>query len=173
MATRKTASKTSKKATVDFDWDVNIKTSKKSKKKTQKQIKKLGVATILVAVLLLVVGAVGGFFGVKFMVRNDCFVINGKDEITLQIGEAYTDESVKIVSFGQDVSDDITIETNLKQNEDGTYYSDEVGTFYIVYKSNNFKYGTLFKVQKIRLITFVEATEQEEIDSAQQEVVNE
>lgn len=166
MATRKTVGKTSKKATVDFNWDVNSKSNKRNGKKAGKQLKKLGAGAILGAVLLLIVGAVGGYFGVKVLTKKDCFELNGNDEITLQLGENYLDEGAKIISFGKDVSDDVTIETNLKENTDGTYCAEEEGTYYIVYKSNNFKYGTLFKVQKIRLITFVEATEQEEIDSA-------
>ena len=36
MATRKTASKTSKKATVNFDWDIN-KPSKRTSKKVNKE----------------------------------------------------------------------------------------------------------------------------------------
>lgn len=163
MATRKTVGKTSKKATVDFNW--NVKPSKRNNKKTSKQLKKLGAGAIIGALLLLVVGAVGGFFGVKMLTKNDCFQLNGKDEITLQIGETYLDEGAKIVSFGKDVSKDVSIETNLKLNSEGKFYAEEEGTYYIVYKSNNFKYGTVFKVQKIRLITFVEATEAEEIEN--------
>lgn len=166
MATRKTAGKTSKKATADFNWNSNVKTSKKTSKKINKQLKKVSAGANMLALLLLVVGAVGGYFGVKLITKNDCFVLNGKDEITLQIGETYTDEGAKIVSFGKDVSEDVEIETNLKKNQDGSYFADEEGTFYITYKSTNFKYGTLFKVQKIRLITFVEPTEQEEIETA-------
>lgn len=167
MATRKSVGKTSKKVSADFKWNSSGKDSKKKAKKAGKQLKKLSFGAILMAILLLGVGAVGGYFGVKIMTRNDCFVLNGQDEITLQIGESYVDEGVKIVSFGKDVSADVTVETNLKKNNDGEFYVEEEGTYYIVYKSNNFKYGTIFKVQKIRLITFVEATEQEEIDQTQ------
>ena len=97
------------------------------------------------------------------MVKNDCFILDGKDEITLQIGEKYTDEGAKVIAFGKDDASKIKTETNMKRNNDGTYYSNEEGTFYIKYTVNNLKYGTIFKVQKIRLITFVEETEQEEV----------
>ena len=163
---KKSVNKTSKKATLNFNWDTEHKSSKKTSKKVNKQLKKISFGAMVGAILLLIVGVVGGYFGVKFMVRNDCFVLNGQDELTLQLGETYTDEGAKIVSFGKDVSEDIIIETDLKQNEDGSYYAEQEGTYFMVYKSNNFKYGSFFKVQKIRLITFVEATEQEEIDSA-------
>ncbi|MBQ8615011.1 MAG: hypothetical protein IJ415_00350 [Clostridia bacterium] len=181
MATKRTVSKTSHKATVDFDWDVgsNKKTSKRSKKKAQKQIKKLGAGVIITAVLLLIVGVVGGYFGVKVMTKDDCFTLIGKDELTLTLDETYTDEGVKVIAFGKDDSDKVEIETNLKKNEDGTYYAEEAATYYITYTVNDFKYGTLFKIQKIRLITFVEESETDEKNSAieqegtQEEVVNE
>ena len=158
MATRKTASKTSKKATVNFNWDTN-KPSKRTSKKVDKELKKLSVGAILVAVMLLVVGAVSGFFGLKVVMKNDCFVLNGQDEITLQLGESYTDEGAKVIAFGKDEAKKVIIETNLTKNEDGSYTAEEVGTYYMVYKVENLKYGKLFKVQKIRLITFVEVSE--------------
>lgn len=166
MATRKTASKTSKKATVDFNWDVGGERNKKNSKKVNKQIKKLSFGAIMIAILVLAVGVAGGFVGVKLATKNDCFELYGKDEITLQIGEDYTDEGVKVVAFGKDDADKVKIETNLTKNEDGTFTSNEVGTFYITYTVDNFKYGTIFKIQKIRLITFVEEAEQDEINSA-------
>ena len=158
MATRKTASKTSKKATVNFNWDTN-KPSKRTSKKVNKELKKLSVGAIIVAVMLLVIGAVGGFFGLKVVMKNDCFVLNGQDEITLQLGETYTDEGAKVIAFGKDDANKVTIETNLTKKEDGSYTAEEVGTYYMVYKVENLKYGKLFKVQKIRLITFVEVSE--------------
>ena len=165
MATRKTASKTSKKATVSFDWG-NNKPSKRETKKINKNLKKLGDGTLITALILLVVGTVGGFFGFKVLTKNDCFVLNGKDEITLQIGEKYTDDGVKVVAFGKDETEKVQIETNLTKNEDGTYSAEEEGTYYITYTVDSFKYGTIFKIKKIRLITFVEPTEQEEITGA-------
>ena len=168
MATRKTASKTSKKASIDFDWNTNEKPSKRKQNKAKKQLKKLSFGSIMIAVLLLAVGAVGGFFTVKVMTKNDCFILNGKEELTLQIGENYVDEGAKVIAFSKDDSSKIQIKTNLIKNEDGTYSATEEGTYYMIYTVDNFKYGTLFKIQKIRLISFVEATEQDEIDSMNQ-----
>ena len=164
MATRKTVSKTSKKATLDFDFNVDKKTSKRTSKKINKNLKKLSFGAIMVAVVLLIVGAVGGYFGLKIVIKNDCFVLNGQDEITLQLGETYKDEGVKVVAFGKDDSNKVVIETNLTKNDDGTYKADEVGTYYMVYKVENLKYGSIMKVQKIRLITFVEESEGSEYE---------
>lgn len=168
MANKKTVGKTSKKVTINFDWNQDKKSNNKSNKKVEKQIKKLGVGILLLAAVFLVFGAVGGFFAVKFVSKNDCFILNGKDEITLQIGEKYTDEGAKVIAFGKNDENKLKVETKLKEESDGVYYAEEEGTYYIIYTVDNFKYGTLFKIQKIRLITFVEATEQEEISSANQ-----
>ena len=165
---KKTASKTSKKASVNFDWNNNSKQNKRNQKKVNKQLKKLSIGAIMIAVLLLVAGSVGGFFGVNFMTKDDCFALNGKDEITLQIGENYTDDGAKVIAFGKDVSNKVKVETDLTLNDDGTYTAKEEGTYYMIYTVDHFKYGSLFKIQKIRLITFVEATEQDEIDNANQ-----
>ena len=162
---KKTVGKTSKKASVNFNWNNDKKSNKKTSKQVNKLMKKVGIGAIFGAVLLLAIGAVGGFFGFKFLTKNDCFELIGKDEITLQLNETYTDEGAKIISFGKDVSEDVVIETNLKQDINGKFYAEVEGTYYIVYKSSNFKYNSIFKVQKIRLITFVEATEQEEIEN--------
>ena len=162
MATRKTASKKSAKVQLDADFN---KPSKKTTKKVTKKLKKLSFCSIVVAIMLLAIGAVGGYFGVKYLTKNDCFEIIGKDEITLTLDQTYKDESCKVVAFGQNDADKIEIETNLTKNEDGTFSATEAGTYYIVYKVNNLKYGTIFKVQKIRLITFVEPSEQEEMEA--------
>ncbi len=167
MATRKTASKTSKKASISFDWDNNSKPSKKNSKKAKKQLKKLGFGAVMMALFLLAIGAAGGYFGVKFLTKTDCFELVGKDEITLQLGEIYTDEGANVVSFGKDVSDNIEVETNLEIDSNGKYFAESEGTYYMIYKSKNFKYGTIFKVQKIRLITFVDATEPGEMQQSE------
>ena len=167
MANKKSVSKTSKKATVNFNWD-NNKSSKKLNKKSENQLKKLKGGAILVALVLLFVGALGGFLTIKIVTRNDCFELVGKDEITLMLGENYIDEGAKVVAFGSDDSSKVKIETNLEKNEDGTFTATEEGTYYITYTVDNFKYGKLLKVQKIRLISFVEQTEQEEIQDANQ-----
>ena len=163
MAVKKTASKTSSRAKLNIDID---KPSKRTNKKVNKTIKKASPLAMVLAVVLLIGGAVGGFFGCKVLTKNDCFEIIGKDELTLTVGEKYNDLGVRVVAFGKDEADKVEIETNLTKNEDGTFTSNNICTYYILYKVNNIKYGSLFKVQKIRLITFVEAAEQEEIDSA-------
>ena len=164
MATRKTASKSSGK--VGFNLEVN-KPSKRTSKKVKKQMKKASPIAIIVAVLLLVVGAVGGFFGIKVLTKNDCFEIIGKEYVTLYVEENYVDEGAKVIAFNKDDSSKVVVDTNLKKREDGSLYADEIGTYYITYNVNNLKYGSIFKVQKVRIIDVVDAGELEEIESAQ------
>lgn len=168
-ATRSTKStKSSNK--INITDDVSITMSKKSRKKKSS----LGFKAILIVLLVTIVGITIGGSVCYFMCRDDYFTIIGQDEITLTLraeGEeinsrnSYIDEGVEVVSFGRDVSDKVYIETDLKKNEDGSYTADEIGTYYIIYKVDDIKYGKLFTVQRIRLITFVESAESDiEVD---------
>ena len=141
MATRKNATKTSSRAKSGLG-EVNL--SKKDKNQIKKTAKKAGAKAWLLAFVFLILGVGIGAGAWAIVCRN---------------GEKYEDEGVKIVAFGVDVSQDFSIETNLKIDEEGRFYSDEVGTFYIKYSTTNFKYGVLFKVDKIRLVSFVEPSE--------------
>jgi len=160
---RKSTSKVSKK--VDLDLNIN-KPSKRTTRKVKTKLKKLSFGVVMLAIFLLAVGVVGGYFGVQYLSRNDCFNIVGAEEITLEIGESYLDEGVRVIAFGVDETDKVEIETNLKKNNDGKFYAQTEGTYYIKYTVNNIKYGSIFKVQKIRLIHFVEPTESEELGGA-------
>lgn len=170
MAIRKTASKSSSK--VQLNLNLN-KPSKRSRKNAKKQLKKISPITMFMAVILLACGAVGGFYGINFLTKNDCFEIVGNDHISLTLNDVYCDEGVNVIAFGKDDSDKVVVETNLKQKEDGSYYADEIGTYYITYSVTNLKYGSIFKVQKVRLIDFVEPSEIEESEKLRQEVTNE
>lgn len=175
----KETKKVKTKAKINWGWDApedrngKATRSSKSNRSASLKIKKLGFKAILIILIVTVIGGAIGAGVCWFVCRNDCFNIIGNDEITLtlkQEGEqfnkrnSYTDQGVKIVSFGKDVSKDVYIETDLKQNQDGSYYADEVGTYYIIYKTNDIKYGKIFTVKRIRLITFVEGTPDNEVD---------
>ena len=166
MATRKNASKKTSRAKFNFNIDEDD--IKKSKKSGSKLTKSLGI----LAVVFLIIGVGLGIGTGFYLCRNDCFEIIGSDELTLTIGENYYDEGCKVVSFGRDISDEVEIETDLTINPDGSLTGDDTKTYYILYKSNDIKYGKVFTVTKIRLITFVEEPEQDEIDSANDSTTN-
>lgn len=155
MPARKTATKTSNKVKLNIG---TTKTTKKQQRKARNTLKKLGAGVILTAILVFAIGGAIGFFGCKYLTRNDCFTINGEEELTLVVGETYVDEGAKVVAFNKDDSSKVRVSTNLTKTNMG-YTSDEVGTYYIEYTVDNLKYGSIFKIKKIRLITFVELSE--------------
>lgn len=158
LGTQTKAQKSSHRASVNFPTG-NQTVSKRSRRKAKKMIKGVSAVGWLIAFMFLLVG-VGIGVGIYHLTsRDDCFYINGSDEISLTLNDKYTDEGVSIVAFGKDASDSVVIETNLKKDSSGNYYATEVGTYYIKYASKNIKYGSLFKVEKIRLLTFVEGSE--------------
>lgn len=154
MAEKKTATKTSQKA----NSNININISSKNTKKITNKTKKLGVKAICFAFVFLFVGMVIGAGVWLIGCRNDTFELIGSDELSMELGEYYDDPGVKIIAFGVDCSSDFQVETDLLI-EDGKYYADEIGTYYIKYTTSNWKYGKLFSIQKIRLITFLEPSD--------------
>lgn len=152
----------------------NSRRSTSSNSSTSRQIKRLGWKAVLIVLMVTLLGVAIGASVCWVMCRNDEFTIIGNDEITLMLKDesemeyndrnSYIDEGVKVVSFGRDVSDSVYIETNLKMTEDGAYYADEIGTYYMIYKVDDIKYGKIFTVQRIRLITFVESTPDNVVD---------
>ena len=103
----------------------------------------------------------------KYKNRIDKVKEIGIKNITLTGGEPLLQKnSIKLIDELIKYDFKVNIETNLKKNEDGKYYADEIGTYYIAYTVDDLKYGSIFKVQKIRLINFVESAENDEIISA-------
>lgn len=172
----KDAKKVQTKAKINWGWDApenrNGKATR-STKKVNRKIKKLGFKAILIILLVTIIGGTIGAGVCWFLTLDDCFTIIGNDEITLTLREegemigidnSYHDEGAYVVSFGKNVSNKVYVETNLKQYENGNYYADEIGTYYIIYKVNDIKYGKIFTVERIRLITFVEPTPDNQVD---------
>ena len=176
MATRKNASKQEAKASFNL-FNENNSSSKKVSKKTQNKVKKslkqiFTPKAIILSILVFALGASIGVGAFSIVCKNDCFLLLGKDEITLTLSEKYVDEGVKIIAFNKDISNEAVIDTNLLIDKNGNFYAEEIGTYYIKYGSENIKYGKVFKVEKVRLITFVESSE-EDIDVDGQEGGNE
>ncbi len=165
MAKKKSSSKRTER--VAFDFSIDSKTSKNAKK----SIKRAGKSALIVIIVFLIIGlAIGGGLTYYFT-KTDCFELIGSDEITLTTDEVYFDQGVKVISFGKDMSSKVKVETDLVQNKDGSYSpsmdSDgtyTIGTYYIVYSVDCLKYGTIFKVEKVRLINFVEPSDDDVVD---------
>lgn len=157
MATKKTAKKTSKRVELNIPQS-DGKLSKKTTKQLERKINKTGPITALAIVIFFVVGLLAGYLTFLLTSSRDCFDMLGEEEITLTLNEKYTDEGVKIIEFGRDISQNVEYDTNLLATGN-EFYAEEVGTYYIKYSVNSFKYGKIFKIQKVRLITFVESSE--------------
>lgn len=164
----KNVKKNTEKARMNWGWDLpenrDGKASRRTNKQVNKAISKIGFAGIVIALVFMLLGCGVGGGVIYFLSRNDCFVINGREEITLTIGENYVDDGVKVISFGRDLSDSCVVDTDLIINQDGSYTASEIGTYYIKYSVDDIKYSKIFTVEKIRLITFVEETIADEVD---------
>ena len=157
MATKKSASKTSSRASLNLPIFSNNKHSKKQEKQIEKTIKKSSPKVLIASLLLVIVGFTLGLGAYFLVCKNDTFEIVGSDEITLTLDEEYIESGAKIIEFGKDISSQVVIETNMNLNEENK--SNEIGTFYVKYSVDSIKYGKIFKINKIKLVTFVEASE--------------
>lgn len=119
-----------------------------SQRMVENAVKKTHGLTIFFCVLFLIIGAVGGWFGYTIISKNDTFEVVGEKEITLTIGQTYTEQGCKAVVFGKDLSEQIKIESDIDTTKEGTYF--------VVYTVDNFKYKN---IQKVRVINVVAPTE--------------
>lgn len=140
--------------------------NKKTDMEIEKNVKKFGLKACLILILVLVIGAGLGFGGVFLLTRRDTFTLLGSEELSLCVGTNYVEDGYKVIEFGMNKNSSVSVETDMIVNADGSYSPkiDEngdavLGTYYIIYRAKTFKYSTLAKVERIRLVTFVEASE--------------
>ena len=81
------------------------KTKTRVKREVKKQIKKRPLLFALLA-FFLGLGAAGGYFGGKYITRNDCFEVVGQQTIFLNVGQTYQEQGAKAVSFGKNITDE-------------------------------------------------------------------
>ena len=130
------------------------KVKRKIKSKAKSKAKRVHTATWVFAALALLVGIGVGVGACAFVCRDDCFKLKGDANYTVAIGAdiTYSDEGVKIISFGRDISADVEIDTNLKKVGEGKYKVDtsKPTEYYIIYTVEDAKYGD---IQRVRTIT--------------------
>ena len=127
----------------------------------KKSMKKNAVIWI-VAVLFIVIGAVGGFFGIKLAFKNDTFEMlayaNGEYDIVIGAEEAtktYTELGVKCVSFGKDESDKCTVtyyyreDLSQEQTQVDKVDVNKAGMYYAVYTTTASRYKTVTLIRNI------------------------
>ena len=121
--------------------------------RTTKAVRKSGGKTLITAIICFVLAVIIGAGVCFFAGRNDYFELVGADTVFLEIGEKYTDEGVSIREFGLDLSGRANIDTDLKTDADGKFYADATGDYYIAYTVKSLKFGLIYPVTKIRLVS--------------------
>ena len=122
----------------------------KLEKTVDKQRKNHPVAFFLV-ILFLLLGDLGGYFTLKFLTKEDCFLVLGEQTIYLDLGESFVDDGVKIIAFGEDISSDVKIE------RDENFDENVAGRYYVKYTIDNLRYKG---VVKYRYVVFVDGNEE-------------
>ncbi|MBP5357093.1 MAG: hypothetical protein J6Y68_02975 [Clostridia bacterium] len=140
MATKKKSSKksiSSKKTTSS---------SKSTSKTVSSVVKKLHPITKVVVAIFAVLGIVVGVIVGFVLSKNDRFVLKGNSLYSYDVSSSdyiYKEEGIEVVCFGFDISDKLTVETNLSKNASGDYIIPGTveGTYYIKYSVDFFKFG--------------------------------
>lgn len=173
QSSKSTTKKSSSKSNSSTKTSRNI--TKRQQQQKEREIKKtvkfFGVKGIVALLIIIALFACIGAGSCFVLTRNDCFEIIGQDEIELQANEVYFDQGVKVVEFGKDCQDKVIVETDMLQNADGSYSpqldndnNPVLKTYYIIYKVKTFKLSKLATVERIRLISFVENSEEIVVD---------
>ena len=127
-----------------------------NKKKMKKALKQMHTGYLIVIVISLLIGALGGAFYAHTLTAKDEFTLQGEEETTVTVGEKleYTDEGIKCISMGKDLSDKVEIKTNMTRSEDGKTFSGETsaeGEYYITYTVTEGRYAGLSRVRIFKI----------------------
>lgn len=145
-------------ATKKSGWDAwNEKKKREAEKDVKKAVKNAHSGYIIVAVIFLIIGLAAGCTTAFLLTKNDSFTVNGSKSVTLNIGDtlSYTDEGVKCISFGKDVSKNVEIVTNMQRSEDGTTYTGDTsaaGEYYIKYTVRGGRFDGLSRVRVFTVV---------------------
>ena len=128
-----------------------------NEKKLKKALKKMHAGYAAIIVICLLIGAAAGAFFAHNAVKTDVFELNGEKESTVKVGDVltYTDEGVKCVSMGKDVSDKVEIRTNMTRSADGKTFTGDTaaaGEYFIEYKITEGRYAGLCRVRVFTVV---------------------
>ena len=140
---------------------------REGKKRAKRAIKKMHPATKVIAVFALIVGVALGAVICLFLFKNDRFVLQGRVQISLEAGAAYTyvEEGVEAVCFGRDVSKSLTVTPGkgVTMDANGNYVIPaEAGVYTITYTVDCYKFGPNGpngQIKRIRVFTVNEVEE--------------
>ena len=142
----------------------NISISRNQSKSAKRIAKKINANWIIV-ILVLIVGAVGGFFANKIIFKNDVYEMvsaNGTTDVVLGGMEegaitTYTELGVKCIAFGKDYSKECSVKyfyrSDLTEKEREVTIDEintsNVGVFYAVYECPSPKYSSVKLIRNI------------------------
>ena len=146
--------KASKSAVYDItetDFIKNIfNSSKKSKKKNP--------LVTIITILIFIIGFISGYVAIGYLTQNDCCKLLGEDYVCVQMFDNYESEGVKVISFGQDLTEKQS--AKYMYREDISFDAVEVenvntsvsGIYYEIYKINSVKYGLITLIRTINVM---------------------
>lgn len=146
------------------------KASRAARRGAKKFFKNLHAATKVTLVLALLVGLAAGAFACITVSKNDRFLLAGSSAVSIDVSRdgtpfLYAEEGVEAVCFGRDVSDKLTVDTQLQRDAEGRYIipTDKEGIYTITYTVDCVKFGERAPngvIKRIRTFT-VTATEED------------
>lgn len=112
----------------------------KAKTKLKKEIKKINKLTLFLVCLFCLLGISAGFGVTYFLTKDDVFKINGETEITLKVGDDYIECGATAISFGKNISKNVSISGEVDTTKEGSYI--------IKYTIDNFRFKdyTLYRL---------------------------
>lgn len=155
------------------------KNSSQSKKKTTKLVSaaattalagvaikqsKKGRVWIVALIFALVLGAVGGYFGYRYICKDDCFVMNSYSSSTeiidINIGEeevfqTYEEKGARCIIFGKDFSDKVKVEYQYREDntQDPTNVGgvdvEKAGIYYAIYTIDHIRFKNVTLIRNI------------------------
>lgn len=144
--------------------------AKSAERAAKKAIKKLHTTTKILIVAALLLGIVGGALTCYLMSRSDAFDLKGAKSYQLELSAdagatfTYVEEGVEAISFGQDVSGKVKVETTLAKDAAGHYVIplDKEGVYTITYTVDSIKFDGTFgeEIRRVRSF-FVSASEED------------
>lgn len=149
----------------DFWDELREQGERRTRRRAKSKLKKLHPATKALAVLFLLIGLIGGYTVCGFLSKNDRFVLVGDTAFSIDVGAGYTytEQGVEAVQFGRDVSDKLTVETDLEKDANGNYVipTDKEGVYTITYTVDAYKFqkGENGVIKRIRTFTVNAAEE--------------
>ena len=107
----------------------------------KRKFKRLKKKILLFFTLFLILGTAIGYFGSIWLTKNDTFELIGDKNITLNINDEYDEQSVKVISYGIDLKDKVSIDSNIDTSKEGEYR--------VIYTVNSLKYKNIKRVRYI------------------------